>query len=96
MLTNPETDVLQQQLLSIKKRAGARAFGSLRTNDFDNLFYPNNKRHQAFSPFYYYQQPKRGGGHPFYTYWSPSDVKFIENFPYFKKRSLRDSDDYIY
>ncbi|VBB30549.1 unnamed protein product [Acanthocheilonema viteae] len=100
MLTNPETEDLERQLLSIKKRAGARSFGSMKANNFENFFYPSIKRHQAFSPYYYYQQLKRGGGHPFYAYWSPSsasDVKFIEDSPFYKKRSVpHDSDDYIY
>uniref|UniRef100_A0A0R3RU31 Uncharacterized protein n=1 Tax=Elaeophora elaphi TaxID=1147741 RepID=A0A0R3RU31_9BILA len=100
MLISPETEDLERQLFSIKKRAGARAFGSLRGNNFETFFFPNNKRHQTFSPYYYYQQLKRGGGHPFYTYWEPSnvgDVKFLESSPFYKKRSLmRESDDYIY
>ncbi|KAK6109294.1 hypothetical protein QQG55_35425 [Brugia pahangi] len=100
MLSNPEAEDLERQLFWTRKRAGARAFGSMRGNNFENLFFPSNKRHQTFSPYYYYQQLKRGGGHPFYTYWSPSNagnVKFVEGSPFYKKRSvLRDPDDYIY
>uniref|UniRef100_A0A915PC27 Uncharacterized protein n=1 Tax=Setaria digitata TaxID=48799 RepID=A0A915PC27_9BILA len=100
MLTSPEGDGFERQLLSIQKRAGARAFGSSRSQNFENLFFPSNKRHQTFSPYYYYQQPKRGGGHPFYAYLSQpvGDVRFIEGMPFYKKRTAlsHDSEDYIY
>ncbi|MCP9260646.1 hypothetical protein DINM_004033 [Dirofilaria immitis] len=71
MLINPETDDIERQLFMMKKRGGARAFGPMRSNNYEHLFVPNIKRHQTLSPYYYYyQQPKRGGGHPFYTYLS--------------------------
>ncbi|KAM3716307.1 Tryptophan synthase alpha chain [Dirofilaria immitis] len=100
MLINPETDDIERQLFMMKKRGGARAFGPMRSNNYEHLFVPNIKRHQTLSPYYYYyQQPKRGGGHPFYTYLSENggDGKFIEHLPFYKKRSLmHDSDDYAY
>ncbi|VDK78167.1 unnamed protein product [Litomosoides sigmodontis] len=100
MLSNPEPEDFERQLFAINKRAGAHAFGSVRANNFENLFYPTNKRQQAFSPYYYYQQLKRGGGHPFHAYWTPSDTgdaKLVEGLPFYKKRSpLHDFDEYTY
>uniref|UniRef100_A0A1I7V5J4 Neuropeptide-Like Protein n=2 Tax=Loa loa TaxID=7209 RepID=A0A1I7V5J4_LOALO len=100
ILTSPEAEDLERQLFLNAKRAGARAFSPMKGNNFENHFFPNMKRHQTFSPYYYYQQPKRGGGHPFYTFWGPSnagDIKYDESMPFYKRHSsLRDSADYIY
>lgn len=58
------------RVISLAKRAGARSFGP-RFRDFESYFYPNTKRHETFSPYYYYQQPKRAGARAFYSYWNP-------------------------
>ncbi|VDN04386.1 unnamed protein product [Thelazia callipaeda] len=89
------------RVIPAEKRAGARAFGPSRSRDFENYFFPSNKRHETFRPYYYYyQQPKRAGARTFYTYWNPLntiDTRFNEESPFYAKRSvLRDSDDYSY
>uniref|UniRef100_A0A0M3JM65 Neuropeptide-Like Protein n=1 Tax=Anisakis simplex TaxID=6269 RepID=A0A0M3JM65_ANISI len=53
------------------KRGGARAFGPrLSLDDFESYLYPA-KRFGSLSPYYFYQQPKRGGGRSFNSYWEP-------------------------
>uniref|UniRef100_A0A0M3I0I3 Uncharacterized protein n=1 Tax=Ascaris lumbricoides TaxID=6252 RepID=A0A0M3I0I3_ASCLU len=102
LLSNADFDDLERRL--IQKRAGARSFGP-RIYDVESYLYPTNKRFGSFSPYYFYQQPKRGGGRTFASYWIPpsgngrfykdSTFRFYDDSPFFKKRSYYTSDDYF-
>ncbi|VDD95726.1 unnamed protein product [Enterobius vermicularis] len=64
---------VRRKLADAKKRGGARAFGPLRHGG-EGYFYPEMKRYNSFgSPYYLYQQPKRGGGRAFASYYKPSN-----------------------
>uniref|UniRef100_A0A0N5AZS6 Uncharacterized protein n=1 Tax=Syphacia muris TaxID=451379 RepID=A0A0N5AZS6_9BILA len=68
-----------QRLAELQKRGGARAFGP-RLNS-ETPFYSEGKRYNAPS-YYFYRQPKRGGGRAFAAYYKPSkfsDPRFISS-----------------
>ncbi|KHN76436.1 hypothetical protein Tcan_10979 [Toxocara canis] len=95
LLLNADVDDLDRRL--IQKRAGARSFGP-RMYDFESYLYPTSKRFGSFPPYYFYQQPKRGGGRSFASYWNPPSEtgRFYEDSPFFKKRSYYPGDDYLF
>ncbi|VDN59937.1 unnamed protein product [Dracunculus medinensis] len=80
-LANLDNTKAERQLINAGKRGGARTFGPHRF-DFDSFFYPTDKRQETFSPYYFYQQPKRGGGRGFYSVWNPPTISESRNLPF--------------